>query len=215
MYPVIIITLLCAGFCICPIINQAQTFAEWWQQKKTRIQYLQQQAAALSALKKTAEKGYQIAEEGIQNIRELKDDEFGLHSSYFHSLEVASSAATNSPELSACLSRLRSLLNLISDKLHAYSADPISMPDDLIFIKRVFNYAMAQLQENVQHLLIQVTDYQLKMTEGERLLAIQSIEEEIQKQYEFITFFLAMRNELILYRIIESDDILKTLHLYQ
>src|SRR5882757_645393 len=177
MYPVIIATILCAAFCICPIINQAQSFAEWWQQKKTRIQYLQQQAAALSALKSTVEKGYQIAEDSIQDIRNIKEDEFGLHSTFFHSMEVASPVVTNSQELSACLFRLRSLLNLISNKLHAYSADPRIKPADQIFYMGTFNYQMAQVHENIQHLHALVTDFQLKMTDGERLLEIQAIEE--------------------------------------
>ena len=215
MQPIIITTILCATFCICTIVSQAQTFAEWWQQKKTRIQYLQQQAAALAALKKTVEKGYQIAEEGIQDIRNIKEDEFGLHSSFFHSMEVVSPAITNSPELSACLFRLRSLLNLISDKLHTYSTDPRLKPADQIFYMGIFNYLMTQVQENIQQVHALVIDFQLKMTDGERLLDIEAIEEETKRQYELILFCSKIIDVRIQEGQSESDDILKTLHLYQ
>jgi hypothetical protein len=215
MYPIIIITILCATFCICPIINQAQTFAEWWQQKKTRIQYLQQQAAALAALKKTVEKGYQIAEDGIQDIRNIKEDEFGLHSRYFHSMEVASPAVTNSPELSACLSRLRSLLYLISDKLHVYSTDPRLKPADQIFYMGLFNCLMTDVQEKIEQVHSLVTDYQLKMTDGERLLRIKSIEERAKGKYKLAQSCSRIIDEFIQERQFISDDIKKTLHLYQ
>jgi len=207
--------ILFAALCICTIVTQAQTFAEWWQQKKTRIQYLQQQAAALSALKKTVEKGYQIAKEGIQNIRNIKEGEFGLHSSYFHSIEGVSPTVSNSPELSACLSRLRSLLNLISDRLHTYSRDPQLKSADQIFYMGIFNYLMSQAQENIQHVHDLVTDSQLKLTDGERLLEIEAIKEETNGQYQLILFCSEIIDVRIQEGQSESDDIKKSLHLYQ
>ncbi|ULT42931.1 conjugal transfer protein TraI [Niabella defluvii] len=47
---------------------QAQTFAEWFQQKKTQKKYLLQQIAALQVYIGYAKKGYNIAKDGLNTI---------------------------------------------------------------------------------------------------------------------------------------------------
>ena len=47
---------------------QAQTFAEWFQQKKTQKKYLVKKIAALQVYIEFAEKGYKIAKEGLNTI---------------------------------------------------------------------------------------------------------------------------------------------------
>ena len=67
---------------------QAQTFAEWFQQKKRQKKYLLQQIAALQIYVGYAQKGYQIAKEGLTTIGGFTRGEFNLHSDYFHSLKT-------------------------------------------------------------------------------------------------------------------------------
>ena len=67
--------------------TQAQTFAEWFRQKKTQKQYLIQQIAALQVYIGYAQKGYSIAQEGLNMIGDFKRGEFNLHTGYFNSLK--------------------------------------------------------------------------------------------------------------------------------
>src|ERR1019366_7395881 len=65
---------------------EAQTFAEWFRQKKTQIRYLEQQIAALKVYTGYLEKGYHIAQSGLTTIGEIKNGEFSLHQTFFSSL---------------------------------------------------------------------------------------------------------------------------------
>src|ERR1700676_4411499 len=65
----------------------AQTFDEWFQQKKTQVKYLVNQIAAYQVYTKYLEKGYDIAQNGLTTIHEIKKGEFNLHSGFFNSLK--------------------------------------------------------------------------------------------------------------------------------
>ena len=78
MQILILIVLPCIIFCTWICATAAQTLAEKWRQKNTRIQYLEQQIAALEAFKNTAENGRKTIEEDIHNIKKSKEEELNL-----------------------------------------------------------------------------------------------------------------------------------------
>ncbi len=65
----------------------SQTLAEWTQQKKTQINYLIQQIAALQVFTTYVEQGYKIASSGLNMIQDIKKGDLNLHSDYFSSLK--------------------------------------------------------------------------------------------------------------------------------
>src|SRR3954471_4245804 len=67
--------------------SNAQTFSEWFRQKKTQKKYLIEQIAALEVYAGYLEKGYSIMSEGLSQINSIKHGEFDLHESYFTSLK--------------------------------------------------------------------------------------------------------------------------------
>jgi hypothetical protein len=58
-----------------------------------------QQIAALQAYITVAEKGYSIAEQGLQTIGQIKNGEFNLHSAFVSSLKAVSPAVGNMAEV--------------------------------------------------------------------------------------------------------------------
>src|SRR4051812_7118892 len=67
--------------------SKAQTFDEWFKQKKTQKKYLLQQIAALQVYSGYLQKGYEIAEQGLTVIGNIKKGDFNLHSSFIGSLK--------------------------------------------------------------------------------------------------------------------------------
>lgn len=70
----------------------AQTFSEWFRQKKTQKQYLAEQIIALKAYGTVLKKGYDVASSGLGLIRGFRDGEFNLHSTFFSSMAAISPA---------------------------------------------------------------------------------------------------------------------------
>ena len=66
---------------------KAQTFNEWFKQKKTQIQYLVDQIGALRVYSQSLQKGYEITNSGLEFIHGVKKGDFDLHQLYFTSLK--------------------------------------------------------------------------------------------------------------------------------
>jgi hypothetical protein len=64
----------------------AQSFDEWFRQKKTQLDYLRKQIAALQAYAKATEDGYSIVQRGTEAITAIKKGDYDLHSNYFDDL---------------------------------------------------------------------------------------------------------------------------------
>lgn len=66
---------------------KAQTFEEWFRQKKTQQKYLVQQIAGLQVYIGYAKKGYAILDKGLGTIQSIKKGDLGLHEIFFNSLK--------------------------------------------------------------------------------------------------------------------------------
>ncbi len=60
----------------------AQTFAEWFSQKKTQRKYLLAQIAALNTYSNYLRTGYRVAKGGLGSITSNVGDELKLHTVY-------------------------------------------------------------------------------------------------------------------------------------
>lgn len=78
---------LLAGLCFTIHHTKAQTFAEWFRQSETQKKYLLQQIAALHVYLGYAKKGFEIANKGINTVRNIKNGDFNLHRDFFNSLK--------------------------------------------------------------------------------------------------------------------------------
>src|SRR5689334_11928426 len=94
---------LLSGFIFLMLEGEAQTFAEWFKQKKTQIKYLVKQIEALQVYKDYLEKGYNIAREGCAVISHIRQADLTLHQEYFSSLRSVKPAIRNYSRIKAIL----------------------------------------------------------------------------------------------------------------
>jgi len=70
----------------------AQTFAEWFSQKKTQLKYLTQQIAALEQYGSYVKQGYAISQNGLGNIGGYIKGEYSSHTAYYNALKSVNPA---------------------------------------------------------------------------------------------------------------------------
>src|SRR4051794_23883691 len=68
-------------------VCDAQTWNEWFRQKKTQIRYLEEQIIALQVYGSYLQAGYKIVQGGLSTIHDIKNVDFNLHKDYFSSLK--------------------------------------------------------------------------------------------------------------------------------
>ncbi len=77
----------------------AQTWSEWFRQNHTQLVYLQEQIAALQALKATQQSGYVVSENGLEAIDTTATTDYDQHRAHFSYLLRASPGVVNDPRI--------------------------------------------------------------------------------------------------------------------
>jgi len=167
----------------------AQTYDEWFRQKKTQLKYLVQQIAAYHVYEGYLYKGYDIAKHGLTAISSLKDGEFHLHETFFSSLFKINPAIQR-------YSRIADIITLQADILEQYkkcykSAQQSSLlnSSEMEYIYSVFTALLNDCANDITLLISLTTDNQLQLHDDERLQRIDAIYNDMQSKYLFAKSF--------------------------
>ena len=166
-----------------------------------------EQLAALQAYIRVAEKGYTIAEQGLQTIGQIKNGEFNLHSTFYSSLKAVSPTVANMAEVAEIMSLEISLIDQFSHKLSGYRQSAWLQPAEVSYITQVYTGLVNSGLECITALANLTTDGQLSMTDGERINRIQQMDIAMQRQYRLAQAFTNQTDLLTVQRQQEGNDI--------
>jgi hypothetical protein len=163
----------------------AQTFAEWFSQKKTQIKYLTQQIAALEQYGLYVKQGYQIAQGGWGSIGNQVKGEFDLHSAYYNSLKTVNPAIKNDPKTDSIVSYAQ-LTPQQFDHLDGLSALD---GDSRSYIGRVKTAVLTDTGKDIAELQMVMTDGKAQLTDDERIKRLDGIYERVKDKLVFSRSF--------------------------
>jgi hypothetical protein len=166
-----------------------------------------EQLAALQAYIKVAEKGYTIAEQGLQTIGQIKNGEFTLHSAFYSSLKAVSPTVANMAEVAEIIALEASMISQFSQKLAGYRGSAWLQPAEVSYINEVFTGLVNNGLELMAALTNLTTAGELSMTDGERINRIQQMETDMQRQYRLAQAFTNQTDLLTMQRQQEGNDI--------
>lgn len=164
---------------------RAQTFAEWFAQKKTQKKYLLQQIAALQMYSGYLKQGYKIAKGGLGYISGSLKDEFTLHNTYYDKLKAASSVVKNNPQVDDILIWQRDILTSANEleQVRFLTAS------ERQYIGKVKQAVLADCDEQITSLQVLLTNGKLKLTDGERVSRLNDIHLSMQSNHRFMADF--------------------------
>lgn len=194
---------------LAPVVTglKAQTFSEWFRQKKTQKNYLMQQIAALRVYVDEAQRGYEIIREGMTRISDFTGGELGLHTQYFSSLKSVNPEIlryTKVPEIISLQARIIQNSKRASWQLN--SSDAFSAGEQAYF-NRVLSRLMEDSDNALDELISITTGGQLEMTDGERLKRIDRIYDDVQDKLAFSQIFCGDRVLNAVSKIKEQTDV--------
>lgn len=170
-------------------VTQAQTFSEWFRQKKTQEKYLIQQIAGLRVYAGYMKKGYEVFDKGSKTISKIKKGDFNMHDVFFND------KIKLNPNLS------KAVENLGIEQLH--TAIKSKGNDSKKFVSKISDFSNKQkayfssvignteketdeLFSNYKEL---ITKNELSMNDDERLKRLTDLKKEYQSLYQFINLF--------------------------
>ena len=171
------------------ILANAQTLAEWTQQKKTQIQYLLDQIAANKVSIDYLEKGYEIARTGLNTIQNIKKGDFNLHLDFFGSLEIVNPKIKTYTRVADIIAYQVRIVKNISTTIKNLKESGQFNTNELDYSKAVFENLLDECVKNVDELYLVITSGALQMTDDERIKRIDQIYTKMQDNYSFCKSF--------------------------
>ncbi|SMD01432.1 hypothetical protein [Pedobacter nyackensis] len=182
---------------------QAQTWSEWFSQKKTQKKYLLQQIAALQVYIGYAKKGYDIVGSGLQTVKDISNGEFKLHNSFISSLKQVSPAIRNDVRIAEIIALQISIVKAFG----GIKNTPLLSADQLGYITLVYEEVIRDCFTDLEELLLVITSGKLEMKDDERLVRLNSIYENMLDKSTFTQSFCTEAVQLIRQRELERNEI--------
>jgi hypothetical protein len=186
---------------------QAQTFAEWFQQKKTQKKYLIQQIAALQVYIGYAKKGYNIAKEGLTTIGGFTRGEFNLHTDYFNSLKSVNPEIKRYARVGDIIALQVKIAQNYSRSYWKLNSSDVFSNDELAYIGRVFSRLLDDCAKTLDELITITTDGKLEMKDDERIQRIDRLYMDMQDKFTFTQSFSNDAVSLVASRVKEKIDV--------
>jgi len=182
---------------------RSQTFAEWFEQKKTQLKYDAQQIAALAAYAKDLEKGYQIVQDGLKVIHDIKQGDFDLHHGYFNSLLSVNSSVKNNDAVGGSRHLQQLILQQMTQTTNQVKTSGQFNAAEIRYIGIVWTNLIATCSADMTELAALTTDGNYSLQDKQRLDRIQAIYENILDKYNFsqhfgaqVSLIIAQRNQI-------------------
>ena len=194
--------------------TQAQTFAEWFKQKKTQKKYLVQQIAALQVYIGYAQKGYSIAKEGLNTIGDFKRGEFNLHNGYFNSLKNVNPKIKQYAKVADIMAMQVIIIQGYSRTRRHVRESGAFNGEELDYIMRVLDRLLDDCENTLDELITVTSDGNLEMNDDERLKRIDILYQDMTDKYTFSRSFHSETMVLAASRIKENNDVQTSRALY-
>ncbi|WP_419699059.1 hypothetical protein [Mucilaginibacter sp. NFX135] len=183
-------------------LTQAQTFAEWFSQKKTQLKYLRQQIAALSQYGNYVKQGYRIAQGGWGDIGNWVKSEFDLHSAYYCSLRTVNPVIKNDPKADGIVT----CVQLIPQQFDHLDGLAALDGDTRGYVGSVKTAVLAETDKDLAELQMVMSDGKAQLTDDARIRRLDAIDERVRDKLTFSRSFCSAVRMLIVQRNNSLND---------
>jgi len=196
-----------AALLICAIglftADRASAQAQELEELALDIEKLAQFKQILSDLKK----GYEILEGGYNSIKRISQGSFSLHKAFLDGLLTVSPAVAKYKKIVTITDNQLQLIKEYKNANQRFKAGGNFNGDELAYMGKVYSHLVDESGKNLERLLNVITANRLRMSDDERLRAIDLIDEEMQDQLSFLRFFNNTTTVLSLQRAKEKNDL--------
>ena len=188
-------------------ISYAQTWKEWFQQKKTQKEYLIKQIAALKVYAKYLKEGYDIAQKGLNIVGEIKGQNFSDHEDHFESLRIVKDDLGNASSINLILGRQVAIMNEFRELKNVCRNNENLTEEEIQYVDLVYSNLLTECDKVMVVLQGVVTDDAYQMTDDERIERIDAIHHDMNGKYAFTRTFCSSTKSLIMQRGMEKREI--------
>lgn len=189
------------------LFAKAQNWEEWTQQKKTQKKYLLQQIAALQAYIGYVKKGYNVVNNGLTTIREIKSGDFKLHRDFIGSLKHVNPKIGKYEKVADIIIYQVRIVKETKKTMQGIREVGQFTQEEMGYCKNVFDNLLVECLKSMEELFLIITPDKLEMKDDERMKRIDMLYADMQNKYAFSADFANEMGMLSIQRLREKMEI--------
>jgi hypothetical protein len=159
------------------------------------------------AILKDMYEGYKVIDKGYSTIRDISSGNFNLHKSFLNGLLVISPAIKNYKRIADIINYQLQIVKLYKAAFNQFKDDKNFTPEEIDYIRKVYGNLFNESVKNLDELIMVITAGKLRMSDDERMQAIDKIYASTEDQFSFLQDFNTSTSYLSLQRQSEQTEI--------
>jgi hypothetical protein len=151
-------------------------------------------------------KGYEILNTGYNTIKSISQGNFNLHKAFLDGLLAVSPAVRNYQHAIDIIDYESRIVSEYKSALSRFQQDKHFNPDEITYMINVYNNLISGTLTNLSNLLNVLTANKLRMSDNERMHAIDGIYDDTKDKYLFLRQFDNSTTILAVQRAAEYND---------
>lgn len=178
--------------------------------QSTEVQQLLLNVEKLSQFKnilRDMKAGYQIISSGYNAVRDISKGNFSLHETFLDGLMAVSPEVRRYHKVGGIVSTQGKILSEYKAAFSAFKSSDQFNVQEVDYLASVYGQLNRQSLANLESLLMVITAGQLRMSDEERLSAIDGIYSDMQEKLLFLRHFNALGLGVIRQRGLDKRDV--------
>jgi len=152
-------------------------------------------------------KGYKILTKGYNTIKDIAEGNFNIHQVFLDGLYAVSPTVRNYKRIPYIISYQQFILKEYKRVFNKFRNDPNLTLREVRYLENVYENLFKQSLRNLDELVMVITASKLRMSDEERLHAIDRIYEDMGDKVTFLKLFNSGTQALIVQRAKESHEV--------
>ncbi|MES2458253.1 MAG: TerB family tellurite resistance protein [Bacteroidota bacterium] len=193
------------------VTGQAKAQSTEIQQLLLNVEKLSQFKNILSDMKK----GYQILNTGYSAVKNISQGNFSLHEVFIDGLMLVSPEVRKYHKVADIITYQKDIVTEYKTAFNRFKSSGTFNEEEISYLSKVYGQLFDQSLNNLDALMNVVTSSKLRMSDDERLQAIDRIFADTQDKLSFLRDFNKQASLLNLQRQKEKNDIQTLQKIYQ
>ena len=151
--------------------------------------------------------GYKILTDGYNKVKNITEGNYKLHEVFLNGLMAVNPKIKNYKKVVEIISYQQQIVKEYKNAHQRFRESKMFSPEEIEYMGTVYSNLVDRSIQNLDKLLLIVTASKLRMSDGERLSAIDNIYEHILEQISFLRSFNQQTSILGVQRAKESNDV--------
>jgi hypothetical protein len=160
-------------------------------------------------------KGYKILSQGYNRVKNIAEGNYNLHQLFLDGLYVVNPAVRNYKRIPLIVNYQLVLMKEYRRAYDRFKSDPNLTASEIRYLESVYTYLVKQSLRNIEELTMITTASKLRMSDDERMRAIDRIYFDMESKLSFLRYFNNSTQLLALQRSKEKGDLTTTQKLYE